>query len=629
MERINIIFKNLSKQTQRGLVLVVSFLLIFNPLNLSIFITHNAEAALDQWETITPAETTGYVFNSIASVGDYVFLGTDHGIYKSADKGANWTQINQGLANLQINSIAINWNFDGAGYTFDGNTSIFLATDGGIYQGTVDQNSWTEINPGLDDLSVKKIQIDQFDFYTIYAGTDGLSESGVYRSDDQSSWSIKNSGIEGEKVKKLTSDFVLPAIYALTESNKIYSSPAYSGAMSDEAWTEVFDGGANIINDITMNESLGAYSFLATDDGVFYGDGTTWSTTGLDEGKINTIGSDFTNTSLAYAASEINGVYKTNDEGSTWTQINKNLNNLHIKDLKTNPTSPLIVYAMSSNGLYLLEYTDITEAYNGFPIAGDNIAPGKIWNLSVIDRTINSVTLAWDAPGDDGDQGVATAYDVRYSTSVITDLNWDTSAQATGEPAPGIASSSQSFTVTNLQSSTTYNFAIKTVDEIGNISLLSVMASTNTLVDDTTFPTISLVSSSTTATTSTIAWTTNEPATSQINYGTTTNYTATTTIDSNLLSSHSVLISGLNPFTTYHFRIRSKDGSENETISSDYTFKTTLTSDLNYDGRVNVVDVGILMFYWGSTARPAADINQDGIVNSIDAGIMMSQWTIN
>jgi hypothetical protein len=51
------------------------------------------------------------------------------------------------------------------------------------------------------------------------------------------------------------------------------------------------------------------------------------------------------------------------------------------------------------------------------------------------------------------------------------------------------------------------------------------------------------------------------------------------------------------------------------------------TADLNRDGVVNSVDAGILMSYWGSTARPLADINQDGVVNSVDAGIMMSQWS--
>ena len=49
-------------------------------------------------------------------------------------------------------------------------------------------------------------------------------------------------------------------------------------------------------------------------------------------------------------------------------------------------------------------------------------------------------------------------------------------------------------------------------------------------------------------------------------------------------------------------------------------------ADLNCDGRVNIIDFSILMFYWGSP-DPRADINGDGIVNVIDFSIMMAYWT--
>lgn len=51
-----------------------------------------------------------------------------------------------------------------------------------------------------------------------------------------------------------------------------------------------------------------------------------------------------------------------------------------------------------------------------------------------------------------------------------------------------------------------------------------------------------------------------------------------------------------------------------------------LPADLNCDGRVDVIDFSILMFYWGSTS-PHADINGDGRVDIIDFSIMMAYWT--
>lgn len=49
-------------------------------------------------------------------------------------------------------------------------------------------------------------------------------------------------------------------------------------------------------------------------------------------------------------------------------------------------------------------------------------------------------------------------------------------------------------------------------------------------------------------------------------------------------------------------------------------------SDLNKDGKVNLVDFSILLFNW-KTADDVADINQDGTVSLTDFSIMLSNWT--
>jgi uncharacterized Zn finger protein len=53
-----------------------------------------------------------------------------------------------------------------------------------------------------------------------------------------------------------------------------------------------------------------------------------------------------------------------------------------------------------------------------------------------------SMQLTWTAPGDDGNSGTATSYDVRYSNSgVITEANWSSATTVTGEPTPSVAGS--------------------------------------------------------------------------------------------------------------------------------------------------------------------------------------------
>lgn len=74
-----------------------------------------------------------------------------------------------------------------------------------------------------------------------------------------------------------------------------------------------------------------------------------------------------------------------------------------------------------------------------------------------------------------------------------------------------------------------------------------------------------------------ITWKTNESSDSTIDYATgpvgLTPYTMLAS-DSSMLTEHKIVLSGLLPGRTYHFRVRSLDFEKNEAISSDYQFST-------------------------------------------------------
>jgi hypothetical protein len=112
----------------------------------------------------------------------------------------------------------------------------------------------------------------------------------------------------------------------------------------------------------------------------------------------------------------------------------------------------------------------------------DVTPPATITDLAASNATSWSVKLTWTAPGDDGVLGTATSYDVRYSTSSIDEGNWAVATRATGEPAPQSPGSAETFTVTGLTAATQYYFAIKTSDEIPNVSALSNVVTATTLV---------------------------------------------------------------------------------------------------------------------------------------------------
>jgi len=73
--------------------------------------------------------------------------------------------------------------------------------------------------------------------------------------------------------------------------------------------------------------------------------------------------------------------------------------------------------------------------------------------------------------------GTASSYDIRYSTSPITEDNWAQATQCEGEPRPQPAGSTETFKVTGLTPGVTYYFALKTSDEVPNVSALSNVAS--------------------------------------------------------------------------------------------------------------------------------------------------------
>lgn len=102
----------------------------------------------------------------------------------------------------------------------------------------------------------------------------------------------------------------------------------------------------------------------------------------------------------------------------------------------------------------------------------------------------------------------------------------------------------------------------------------SLCGSTNP--SDTTAPVISGVTAGSVSVSGTvITWSTNEAADTQLDYGTSTSYGATTPLDSAQVTAHSVALSGLSAGTLYHYRVRSRDAAGNLAVSSDFTFSTT------------------------------------------------------
>jgi hypothetical protein len=131
-----------------------------------------------------------------------------------------------------------------------------------------------------------------------------------------------------------------------------------------------------------------------------------------------------------------------------------------------------------------------------------------------------------------------------------------------------------SYADTGLAPGTTYSYRVSARDAAGNESGQSVAVSATTATPDTTPPMLTNVAAvNVTSAGATITWTTNESATSRVDYGTTSAYGSAASI-SGFRTAHSLTLTDLQPSTTYHYRAISVDASGNQGGSADLTFTT-------------------------------------------------------
>jgi len=145
--------------------------------------------------------------------------------------------------------------------------------------------------------------------------------------------------------------------------------------------------------------------------------------------------------------------------------------------------------------------------------------------------------------------------------------------------------------IRGLYADTKYSLQVKGRDKIGN-EAVSDNQTFNTATDtrppqinDMTIEGATIPPNRTAGQESTaqivVAWNTDEPATSQVEFGegSGSSYAQTTQLDSNLTYNHLVVISNLTPSKVYHLRAIAKDKAGNEAKSVDNVTITPKATD--------------------------------------------------
>ena len=168
---------------------------------------------------------------------------------------------------------------------------------------------------------------------------------------------------------------------------------------------------------------------------------------------------------------------------------------------------------------------------------------------------------------------MATSSTITWTTdqSSNSEVVYGTTANYGSSSSNASLTTSHSITLTSLNPGTTYHYAVVSANSQGYTATSTDQTfTTNDLV-------LSNIASSTTYTSATVTWNTNENASSEVVYGTTTSYGSASSTAA-LVASHTIVLTGLTPSSTYHFAVVSTDANGLTSTSSDQTFATPATS---------------------------------------------------
>lgn len=199
-----------------------------------------------------------------------------------------------------------------------------------------------------------------------------------------------------------------------------------------------------------------------------------------------------------------------------------------------------------------------TDVFNGTAaqlqnyVIGGGSAPPVISNVQAGSITNTSATITWTT-------NTASSSQVQYGL---------TTGYGSSSPLDSNQVTSHSVSLSGLSPNTLYHYRA-----------ISTNTNGTTNSSDFTFTTLGPPAISSPAVISigpvsaTVTWTTSVAATSQVRYGLTTGYGSQTALDSSLLTSHSVTITGLSPATLYHCQALSTN-AYGSAQSSDLIFTT-------------------------------------------------------
>lgn len=341
--------------------------------------------------------------------GTDLYAGTfDGGAFRSSNNGTSWIPINTGLTSLNVTSFTAN------------GTSLFVGTETGVFISTNNGASWTVMNTGLTNIYISSLI---FKGNVMFAGTHFVGPfpgivGKVFRSTNFGlNWveqtlnsdvtDVTGLGICGSKVFVGTGfnvfyttnngdnwvmiNSVHGMFMTINGPSICLGNPSFGLYVSTDSgniWATKY---VNLQSVISLIENKANY-YITTDFGEVCrttNNGLSW--TAVNNG-IRTLHSKYlaANGNNLFASTDVNGIYISTNDGLSWTAVNLGLPNTDITCLDS---VGINIYAGTSDGVYLTTNNGNLWLQRGLQTAGRiNCIQGN--NLKIFAATDNGIYLS-------------------------------------------------------------------------------------------------------------------------------------------------------------------------------------------------------------------------------------------
>lgn len=298
--------------------------------------------------------------SALTMYDSYYFAGTSNGsgIFRSTDKGSNWTLVNNGLSNKTIQALAV-----------ETNGHIYAGTSSGIFKSTTFGDSWSLVSGISSSVNALKVS----NSGEIYAG----SSTGIYYSNNGGlSWSVFG-----------LAEFNIQAL-EFSSSGEIFAGTTlglYASADLGNNWTFKSSGIKGEIVSKLLPSSNGKL-FMGSEHGVYVSpdNGFTWHSPGSGlTGYVFSL--HFDQTGKLFASNSKSGIHVSQDYGETWVYPSNTGISTYLLDFSINSQGH--IFGLSGNESQIYRSTNAganwTTLTQGIPAPPQAIAINMINHIFI------------------------------------------------------------------------------------------------------------------------------------------------------------------------------------------------------------------------------------------------------